>query len=93
MSIVRDDRDERQTRLEWTIDEFKEAQRQRLVKANERAIESQVEADTKAALTGSGSRDELPSSHRVCAGSPLIGRPPSHEALPQLLAAGRRSTV
>ena len=41
MSIDREDCDERQARLDWMIDEFRKAQSRRLVKANDKAVESQ----------------------------------------------------
>ena len=53
MSIDRDDCDERQMRLDRMIDEFRNAQTRRLMKANDKAVETQVEADRKAAITGS----------------------------------------
>ena len=53
MSIDRDDCDERQARLDWMIDEFRKAQSRRLMKANDKAVESQRESDKKAAGTGS----------------------------------------
>jgi hypothetical protein len=53
MSIDREDCDQRQARLDWMIDEFRKAQSRRLVKANDKAVESQVESDRKAAFTGS----------------------------------------
>ena len=37
MPIDRDDCEERQLRLDWMIDEFRKAQTQRLMKANDRA--------------------------------------------------------
>jgi hypothetical protein len=51
MNIDREDCDERQTRLDWMIDEFRKAQTRRLVKANDRAVESQVASDEKTAAT------------------------------------------
>jgi hypothetical protein len=42
------DRDERQTRLEWMIDEFQQARRRRLTHANVRTVESHVEPDGNA---------------------------------------------
>jgi hypothetical protein len=53
MSIDREDCDERQARLDWMIDEFRKAQTRRLIKANDKAVESEVESDNKAAVTGS----------------------------------------
>jgi hypothetical protein len=53
MSIDREDCDERQARLNWMIDEFRKAQTRRLIKANDKAVESEVESDNKAAVTGS----------------------------------------
>jgi hypothetical protein len=52
MSIDREDCDERQVRLDWMIDEFRQAQSRRLAKAKDKAVGSQVESDTKAAVTG-----------------------------------------
>jgi hypothetical protein len=46
MSTERDDPKSRQTRLEWMINEFQEAQRRRLVKANDGPIEPRKEGDT-----------------------------------------------
>ena len=43
MSIERDDR---QTRLEWMIDEFQQARRRRLVTVEVEPVESHVEADS-----------------------------------------------
>jgi hypothetical protein len=54
MSIDRDDCEERQARLDWMIDEFRKARSRRLVKADNKAVESQVESDRKAAVTESG---------------------------------------
>jgi hypothetical protein len=52
MSIDREDCDERQTRLDWMIDEFRKAQARRLTKANDQAVKSQEESDRKPAVTG-----------------------------------------
>jgi hypothetical protein len=52
MSIDRDDCDERQARLDWMIEEFRQAQTRRLIMANDKAVESQEEADRKAAVIG-----------------------------------------
>lgn len=48
MSSGRDDCDERRTRLDRMINEFREAQSRRLVKANDEVVESQLEAKRKA---------------------------------------------
>jgi hypothetical protein len=53
MSIDRDDCDERQARLDWMIDEFRKAQARRLLRANDKAVESQVATNKKAAVTRS----------------------------------------
>jgi vacuolar-type H+-ATPase subunit H len=53
MSIDRDDCDERQARLDRMINEFREAQSRRLMKANDEAVESQLGAKRKAPVTGS----------------------------------------
>ena len=53
MVIDRDDSEERQARLDWMIDEFRKAQARRLKKATDKAVESQVASDGKAAVTGS----------------------------------------
>lgn len=50
--IDRDDRDERQARLELMIREFQDARRRRLVRIGERPVESHTETETKAVLTG-----------------------------------------
>ena len=52
MNIDRKDCDERQTRLDWMIDEFRKAQARRLAKANDRIVESHAQSDSKAAVTG-----------------------------------------
>jgi hypothetical protein len=52
MSIDRGDCDERQTRLDWMIDEFRKAQTRRRMKATDKAVESQAASDGKAAVTG-----------------------------------------
>ena len=51
MPTGNDDCDERQSRLEWMIDEFRKAQMRRLMHANDRAVESRVESDTTTAVT------------------------------------------
>ena len=53
MSIDRENGDERQSRLDWMIEEFRTAQTRRLMKANDKAVESQAASDRKAADTGS----------------------------------------
>ena len=47
MAIDRDDRDERQARVEWMIREFQDAGRRRLVRVSERAVEPQLETDAE----------------------------------------------
>ena len=56
MSIDRDDGAERQARLDWMINEFREAQLRRFVKRHEHVGESQLDANTKAPLTESATR-------------------------------------
>jgi vacuolar-type H+-ATPase subunit H len=57
MSIDRDDCDERQARLDRMINEFREAQSRRLMKANDEAVESQLGAKRKAPVTGSATSE------------------------------------
>jgi hypothetical protein len=52
MTIDRDDGAERQARLDWMIDEFRKAQSRRFAKANDKAVDSHVESDSKAAVSG-----------------------------------------
>ena len=52
MSVVRDDSDERQTRVNRMIEEFREAQSRRVRKANDAGVESKPDANTTA-TTGS----------------------------------------
>jgi len=58
------DRDDRQARLEWMIDEFQQARRRWLVKRDVRAVESQMDADTDGAIARSVARGRL-SAERV----------------------------
>jgi len=58
------DRDDRQARLEWMIDEFQQARRRWLVKRDVRAVESQMDADTDGAIARSAARGRL-SAERV----------------------------
>ena len=51
MSNDRDDCDERQAKLDWMINEFREAQARRS-KRNDKVVESQPDVDRKAPLTG-----------------------------------------
>jgi hypothetical protein len=53
MSIDREDCDERQARLDWMMEEFRKAQSRRLARAYDKAVESQVESDRNAPVTGS----------------------------------------
>jgi hypothetical protein len=53
MSIDRDDGDERQARLDWMINEFREAQTRRSLKRHDQAVDSQLDANTKTPLTES----------------------------------------
>jgi len=58
MSIVRDECDERQTRVDRMIDEFRNAQSRRLAKAttvngDDQAVESRRDAHAQAAVAGS----------------------------------------
>ena len=53
MSIVHDDCDERQARVDRMIDEFREAQTRRARTLNDKAVESTSDAKTTAPLTGS----------------------------------------
>jgi hypothetical protein len=58
MIIVRDECDERQTRVDRMIDEFRTAQSRRLAKAtsvkgDDRAVELQRDADAQAAVAAS----------------------------------------
>jgi hypothetical protein len=52
MSVERDNCDERQTRLDRMIAEFREAQSRRDGKPNDRVVESKPDANTKGPLTG-----------------------------------------
>jgi hypothetical protein len=49
MGVDRDDGDDRRARLEWMINEFEEARRRRLVKADDRVVESDADTDMKPA--------------------------------------------
>jgi hypothetical protein len=65
MSIVRDECDERQTRVDRMIDEFRKAQSRRLAKAttvkgDDQLVESLRDAQAQAAVAGS---TPTPSSH------------------------------
>jgi hypothetical protein len=51
MAIDRDDREERQARLDWMINEFQEARRRRLVKPSDGTVEPHTETETKAVVT------------------------------------------
>jgi len=51
MSIERDDRDERQTRVERMISEFREAQTRRYMKAEDKVVESKSDANPPAPRT------------------------------------------
>jgi hypothetical protein len=65
MSIVRDDCDERQTRVDGMIDEFRKAQSRRAkataVKGDDQAVELQRDADAQAAVAVSTAAP--PTSH------------------------------
>ena len=57
MSVVRDNCDERQTRIDRMIDEFRQAQSRRLAKAtvvkgDDPVVESQRDAHTQTAVAG-----------------------------------------
>lgn len=57
MNIVHDDRDERQTRVDQMIDQFRKAQSRRLAKAttvkrDDQVVESQRDAQAQAAVGG-----------------------------------------
>jgi hypothetical protein len=58
------DRDDRQTRLEWMIDEFQQARRRWLVKRDVTTVESQMDADTNGPIAPSAARRPL-SGERV----------------------------
>jgi hypothetical protein len=65
MSIVRDDCDERQPRVDRMIDEFRKAQSRRLAKAptvkgDDQVVELQRDAHAQAAIAGSA---PIPTSH------------------------------
>ena len=51
MTIDRDNGAERQARLDWMIDEFRQAQLRRLAKVHDKAVDSQAESDRKAAVS------------------------------------------
>jgi hypothetical protein len=51
MAIDRDDREERQARLDWMINEFQEARRKRFAKGTNRVVELLPKADAKAVST------------------------------------------
>ena len=51
MAIDRDDREERQARLEWMINEFQEARRRRFVRTTNRVVELLPAAEAKAVPT------------------------------------------
>jgi hypothetical protein len=53
MTIERDNCDERQTRLDRMIAEFREAQTRRLMKVNDKVIESKLDTNTTTPRTGS----------------------------------------
>jgi hypothetical protein len=57
MSIVRDDYDERQTRVDRMIDEFRKAQSRRLAataaNGDDQVVESQRDGQAQAAVAGS----------------------------------------
>jgi excinuclease UvrABC helicase subunit UvrB len=53
MNIDRDDYAERQARLDWMINEFRTAQTRRLMKRHDNVVESKLDTNTKAPLTGS----------------------------------------
>ena len=53
MTIEHDNCDERQTRLDRMIAEFREAQTRRYMKANDKVIDSRLDTKTTAPLTGS----------------------------------------
>jgi hypothetical protein len=56
MTIERHDRDERQARLEWMLDEFQQARQRRLVKTGVRPVEPQADKDTSGAPEHSTAR-------------------------------------
>lgn len=47
MGIDRDDRDERQTRLDWMIDEFRRAQARRVGRVKDTVLDARPDADTQ----------------------------------------------
>ena len=53
MTSERDNCDERQTRLDRMIAEFREAQTRRYMKANDKIIESKLDTNATTPLTGS----------------------------------------
>ena len=53
MTIEGDNCEERQTRLDRMIAEFREAQTRRYMKANDKVIESKLDTTTTTPLTGS----------------------------------------
>jgi hypothetical protein len=60
MSIVRDESDERRTRIDRMIDEFRKAQSRRMAKAttvkgDDQLVESPCDAQAQAAVAGSTS--------------------------------------
>jgi len=59
MPIDSDDRDARQTRLDWMRNEFHFARQRRLVKTDLRTVESEVTADSDGALAQSADRETL----------------------------------
>ena len=66
MNIVRDDCDERQTRVDRMLDEFRKAQSRRLAKVaavngDDQMVESQRDAHAQAAVAGSTT---TPTSHQ-----------------------------
>ena len=52
MPIDRDDRDERQARLDWMIDEFQDARRRWLVTRTHRAVKVRLDAETHVTVEG-----------------------------------------
>ena len=52
VSLDGDDDNERQARLDWMIDEFRQAQTRRRVKATDKPADSQDAPVSKAAVTG-----------------------------------------
>ena len=57
------DRDDRQARVEWMIDEFQQARRRWLVKRDVTTVESQMDADTDGPIAPSAARRRPSGEH------------------------------